>query len=253
MLKEIRYSNRVLTSLLFVLCLCFSFSSFAENKNDAIDKTLISIDSALQVGDDVILVQQVDKLYSYDTILPDVSAFYLGYALYRFDEYQASKTALLRYVDLTQEDGLYFDSVVHILNIVDLKLNSYGHDNCGICTELGPLEEQDTCNQCLGNGVHTHDCGKCDGTGNSVCPRCKGTGFVSDQTQFYVNYVTCRTCLGKGSITCTNCAGTKIEKVACQKCFGDGFTPKERVCAHRDFSIEPNNHKEGKKDSSFYR
>lgn len=216
-----------------------------------IESLVVNIKEAIKTDNDSLLLKNVNMLYASDTILPDESAYYLGYTLLRFSEFKSSKRALLRYVDLTKESGVYLDSTINILNRIDTLLGQYAHDNCGICRILGPLEEVDTCNVCAGGGILVKDCHRCQGVGREVCPVCRGSGFQTQQTQFFVNYVTCRTCNGVGQVECSSCQGTKTEKSACESCSGIGLKNKARVCTHRDFDIPES--KTEKIDNSFSR
>lgn len=239
--------RRVFLFSMFSLVLVPSVFSQAKK----IEELSVSIEEAIEKQDYNELLKGVSSLYDCDTVLPDVSAYYLGYVLLKSDQLTASKTAFLRYVDLTKEQGKYIDSVVFFLNKIDHDLEQYGHDNCGVCDVLGPLKELDTCKVCLGHGITEQDCQRCSGRGNEVCPVCRGSGFETQQTQFYVNYVTCRTCQGAGQVECSRCQGDKTEKSACENCTGKGLKNKERICHHRDYDIPENNTKQN--DNCFSR
>ena len=104
---------------------------------------------------------------------------------------------------------------------------------CSICEVLGPLEEKDTCYNCLGNKTIIEDCYFCNASGEQVCPTCRGTGFEVVNTQFYSSYINCRECWGKGRIECLSCDGDGKEEHTCKICLGEGEVAPQRICTHR--------------------
>jgi hypothetical protein len=240
-----------LKNLILIITLLLSISLFSQNKAK-IEDILIKIKSNYNQKNDQKVLQNVYQLYSIDTILPDESAFFLGYALYKFNHLEKSKNAFLRYIDLTKEQGNYFDSTVYFINKIDEKQKEYDTSYCDVCKQLGPLDETITCTKCTGVGFHTQNCTRCNGTGQEVCPRCLGVGYERYQDAFQNNFVPCQLCNRSGIIYCQKCDGNKTIKDMCSKCGGEGNTSKDRVCTHRNLEnavITPTK----KSNSNFYR
>lgn len=67
------------------------------------------------------------------------------------------------------------------------------------------LEKYETCGECHGTGA-------APGTSPEICPRCRGTGQVTQSSGFFSISTTCPQCRGEG----------RIIRTPCKKCHGSG-------------------------------
>jgi len=67
------------------------------------------------------------------------------------------------------------------------------------------LEKYESCNECQGTGA-------APGTSPEICPRCRGTGQVTQSSGFFSISTTCPQCRGEG----------RIIRNPCKKCLGSG-------------------------------
>ncbi len=236
-----------------LFCILAINSVFIGQKKNFISDNMLSIETGYKESDAKKMLNHVHKIYQLDTILPDNAAFFLGYILYKSNKLRESKAALLRYVQLTKEIGIYFDSTQHIINKIDESLLQYDTNYCDICKTLGPLSEKEICKICDGNGKREQPCNACNATGIEICPRCLGVGYEHYQDSFQNNYYPCRVCNKSGTITCSNCNGTTKEVNVCKPCAGQGQVPKLRDCTHRNLKNAVITPQKQSNKSSFYR
>ncbi len=164
------------------------------------------------------------KVLNLKTFIPDDLCYYYGETLYRIKKYRLSQTFLVKYIELTDSNAVFFDTTNSLLNLVNAKITDI--DNCEVCDEDGFKIESIACPTCSGDGLLHGPCNRCHGSGEEVCKVCLGEKVEIQKTSFGRRYIPCTNCNETGFVPCSKCNGKGALDYKCQKCEGVGELSK---------------------------
>lgn len=164
-------------------------------------------------------------------VLPTSMTYHFAETLYMLKQYQNSQNFLEKYLELTGENGDYFQEAKELKELLANELDEVR--KCKLCTVLGYRLRE--CLRCEGHGEIMGACLVCNGEGKVPCKKCDGKGVIIRRGAMgATTYQSCDRCENKGYHTCDNCHGEKEIMQVCPVCIGSGQKITDIICDHKE-------------------